>query len=206
MAQVQIHSNKDIIDSFINVLLEKCVAKKTVVGFDDDLYFTTNDASQYDNLLLKEQFIESKINKYKQEMRKARKLLSEYRKGKNLKSHLPSALKTQVIYQIPPTALLKIFDKCFSDNVSISNLVDQVNLMCKRIKTDQIEVSDTEEKIFDSDEEALFESLSSKKRKSQARVKRTKRQRVVSDSKDVVPVKEDLHRLASDLLLSEDEN
>ena len=189
---------------FINNLLEHCVSNNSVTQFEEGVYLSTADAMKCDELLMKEKLIQSKINKYKHELQRARSLLSAYRK-KNIASHLPAILKTQIIYQIPKPVLTKILDKCFSDNISMSDLVENVKSMYKQMNHGNIDVSDTEEKIFNSDEEEMLQTLQSKKRKRQVRTKIAKKQRSDSNEQRDVYEKEDSHNLASDLCLSDSE-
>ena len=198
MAQNQI-TNVELMNVFVEDLLKRGVESLMVTNHGDDVYMTVEDGQRFDELLCKEKLIEAKIHHFQKEKRKARQIMVEYKKRNNLKTHLPNVLKSNVIDMISSVALTKLLETNFSDEKSFTGLVSNVNRFCDHIKSD-LAISDTEEKIFDSEEESMACSKTKTKRKAKSsnRQKKDKRQRTVSCMLSMPNSAEEMLQMESD--------
>lgn len=212
MAQAQLQqkkSNTELMDAFIVQLLQRCVKNKMIHQYDNEVYMAEEDSRKFDELLHKQKLIEAKVNRYKREKLKALKIISEFRMQRNLKMHLPHILQSNIISMISSPALTKLLDASFSSDNNVHQLIEKVNAFCNDINT-HLSISDTDEKIFNSEEEELAACESRKKTRTfkRKRVSRChkKKHSTDDDCAELSSRSEIKNQLESDLYLSDSED
>ena len=193
-------TNFELMSTFVDTLLQKCCEKKMICEYEEEVYLSNEDSIKLDELLCKQKLIESKINRYKQEKLKAMNIIKGFKLARNLKDHLPRVLEKNIIKMISSTALSKLLETSFAGEKHIEGLIAKMNELCKQNNATICNVSDTDEKIFDSEEERILQESTS--RKSTKRSKTTRRllhkKRRLSENTQC--------EIASDLFLSSDED
>ncbi len=180
-----------------------------VFEYDGHFFLTEEDGQKYDELLHKQKMIDDKICRYKREKAKSVKILSNFKVKKNLKTSLPDVLQSSIVNMISSPALTKLLDQSFSKDKNIHCLIERVNSYCDHINT-SLNISDTDEKIFDSEEEALC-VVESKKSKSSKRKKTSqcgRRQKQLIDGYAVPSpcIEEKISQIETDLFLSDSDD
>ena len=185
MAQIQLQeqsrvSNKEMLNSFIDRLLDHFVRQNMVVKHEKNLMLTIENSKileEHHALMSK---IDAKIDQYSRSKANAKKWALEFEKKMNLLNHIPRVIRSNIFDVIPSDTLEEILNSSTCEEKDVYAVIEQINAMGDKMKNDDNtpDISDTEQPLFESvDCDESFSKTKAQKRKKSTCEKGRKKQR-----------------------------